>query len=80
MEKEAFGFRVIRETTGYPKFGETDNWTVELQHQSYSDVISIGSRYGGAPHEDAVAAMERFIAEAQAALEMLRQRVEGETR
>jgi hypothetical protein len=52
-----------------------DQWHVRLPHQcDYWDVV--GESYGSAPHAQAVAELEQFIARAQGALEVLKARRE----
>jgi hypothetical protein len=53
----------------------TDEWSVRLPHQCEPWDIA-GGYYKGVPHADAVAEVERFIAEAQSALAALVERRE----
>lgn len=76
MSDQRFGF-----TVQHPKLGsswDTDDpirdgegWQVYLPHQCSSWDIA-GDGYEGVPHAEAVAELERFIAEAQVALAALR--------
>lgn len=69
---EHFGFVVERETRwSYTTDQDTvvpDSWIVKLPHHCcpWDDIAD------GIPHAEAVARFERFIAEAQAALEALK--------
>ena len=75
-EPQPFGFRVQRED-GFSVDGPAeDHWSVSLPHQCDSWDI-VGEGYcDGLPHAEAVAELERFISEARAALEALRERRE----
>jgi hypothetical protein len=68
-----FGFTVKRAVdidTDQPIDG---SWQVHLPHQCGTwDIAGEGDFWSGVPHAEAVADLERFIAEAQAALEALR--------
>lgn len=77
-QESEFGFAVRQVKPGWWFKEEPmpeDAWMVKLPHQCDSWDIAGGDGYP-VPHEEAVAAMERFIAEAQAALEALRERRE----
>lgn len=72
---KSFGFTVEPESiwtwdaAGYREVGS--GWRVRLPHQCDSWDIA-GESQAGVPHAEAVAALERFIAEAQIALTELR--------
>lgn len=77
---EPFGFMVNRSHTDAQREKTWDElqaeepagWAVYLPHQCSSWNIAAGDYDGGVPHADAVAELERFIAEAQRALAALR--------
>lgn len=75
MPEERFGFTVRRrpvrgfKSRPYREMGA--GWWVYLPHSCEEWDIA-GGRYSGVPHEEAVARLERFIAEAQVALAALR--------
>jgi hypothetical protein len=67
-----FGFQVIRDEA----YGDKpEGWRVELPHQCDAWTIA-GGLYDGTTHEEAVASLEAFIAEAQQAMVALRQKKE----
>ena len=76
-DRRPFGFTVIRELADRISPPATDDeWRVYLPHQCSSWDIA-GTGYGEPePHAAAVAELEQFIVEAQAALEALRDRRE----
>lgn len=76
MPEERFGFTVqrkpIRDFDSWPTREVGVGWWVCLPHSCEEWDIA-GDKYdGGVPHEEAVARVERFIAEAQVALAALR--------
>jgi hypothetical protein len=71
MSTNEFGFRV-RHPRDWEDSITSDNWIVELPHQCDAWTIA-GDEYDGGTHAEAVAELERFIAEAQAALVALRE-------
>lgn len=72
-EIETFGFKV--ECPADDDGNTADNWSVRLPHQCDAWDIA-GSYWHPVPHAEAVAELERFITEATAALEALRERRE----
>jgi hypothetical protein len=71
----AFGFRVQhQQASGSPDdpWHEPEGWRVSLPHQCDAWEIAPRDDYGVAPHPDAVAGLEAFIAEAHEALAALR--------
>jgi hypothetical protein len=50
----------------------SEDWIVELPHQCDAWTIA-GDNYDSVPHAEAVAELEKFIAEAQSALAALRE-------
>lgn len=76
MAEERFGFTVQRPKLGSPwdlddPLRDGEGWQVYLPHQCSTWDIA-GDDYDGVPHAEAVALLERFIAEAQVALAALR--------
>lgn len=72
MTDQPFGFKVkAPESIEMPGYTYTPEWRVYLPHQC--DEWQITSSYDGQPHTEAIAQMERFIAEAQQALAALRE-------
>lgn len=70
-----FDFSVRRENRRIQSATRDDSWCVFLPHQCDKwDIAGVvdGSHMDGVPHAEAVAALERFIAEAQQALEALK--------
>lgn len=65
MDEQAFGFTV------HPYRKGSDQWRVYLPHQCDSWDIA-GEDYSGVPQAEAIAGLERFISEANAALAALR--------
>lgn len=81
-DPEPFGFTVKPEQTWDAELDElvptgNDFWRVHLPLQCDAWDIA-GDGYEGVPHADAVAALERFVTEAQDALAALRERREIE--
>ncbi len=73
---ESFGFKVRHIAEDGDTFEPVDQWEVKLPHQCDSWLIA-GVKYGpGLPHDEAVAEVRRFIAEAESALAALIERRE----
>lgn len=70
-----FGFRVGHITEDGDTFEPVDQWRVNLPHQCDAWDIA-GEYWTGLPHDEAVAEVRRFIAEAEAALAALIERRE----
>lgn len=77
---EAFGFKVKKHSVLDDSSDDPDArvvvpgmWEVHLPHQCSAWDIAGESGWEGEPHADAVAALEKFIAEAQEALAALRE-------
>ncbi len=66
---EPFGF-TVRHRKPAPKLNYPGGWTVALPHQCDAWDIHPGG-YEPSPHADALAALDRFIAEAQQARQAL---------
>lgn len=79
MTTTEFGFTARRpfvwDDEGNPVSATGDSWVVCLPHQCGAWEIA-GEDYEPADHATAVAALERFIAEAEDALDALRERNE----
>lgn len=84
MADQRFGFTVQRKSildfNVWPSREIGPGWWVSLPHHCEEWDIA-GDEYDGVPHEEAVALLERFIAEAQVALAALRaeREIDGET-
>jgi hypothetical protein len=63
---------VVRHYDASDRHGRSEGWVVYLPHQCDSWDIAGEDGWTTVPHEQAIAELERFIAEAQQALEALR--------
>lgn len=71
---EPFGFTVGK--TDDEDDNPADLWRVSLPHQCDRWLVAAASPYTGLPHDQAIATLTRFIAEAQSALAALVERRE----